>query len=172
MKILVSLGPIIGAVIIIVYVAVIRVYLMLHGTRKFEGTPKLIYKILLGVEIAVVAASFLIPAITGESYLIRGMSRGSKFVITDETFRVSYKEANRAFENSIELTEEELEKVKVKCSAESGTVALTITQGEVAKEVDITNSDMQLDMTGFEPGRIRFTMEGDNASNVAFELFW
>lgn len=40
------------------------------------------------------------------------------------------------------------------------------------KEIDITNMDAVLDLAGFEPGRITFTVVNEEAKNVKFQMKW
>ena len=172
MKILVSLGPIIGVVIIVVYTVCVQVYMMVKGTKTVGKKYKLIYKILMSMEILCVLISIFIPKITGKSYLIDGMARCAAVVNNGTTFKVSYTESKRGWINRIELSEEELSNVRVVCTADEGKVFLKIVQEDQEKTVEITNTDMKLDLSEYEEGYVSFTLSDENAKNVAFELLW
>ena len=49
---------------------------------------------------------------------------------------------------------------------------LRIIQDSNMKEIDITNMDAVLDLAGFEPGRITFTVVNEEAKNVKFQMKW
>ena len=93
-------------------------------------------------------------------------------VNTKSAFRIAYKESNRGYSDTLELDEEDLARVRVRCSAAGEKVFLRIRQEQTQKEIDITKMDSLLDMTDFLPGRITFTMVNENGRNVDFELEW
>ena len=78
----------------------------------------------------------------------------------------------QGYSDTLELDEEDLARVHVRCSSDEGKVFLQIRQEQTQKEIDITNTDSLLDMTDFLPGRITFTMVNENGRNVDFELEW
>ena len=104
--------------------------------------------------------------------MIGGMTIGGNIVNTPTKFKVSYIESGRRYSDRISLSEEKLENIRVICSSDEGTVYLQITQDDKKVTVDITNTDTFLDMSGFEAGKIRFTLGNEDARNVKFELIW
>lgn len=158
MKVLVSLGPIIGVVIIVAYMTFIKIYLAIKGRDSIEKKHKFIYKLLIGIEILLVLIGVLIPKINGDNYLLKGMSKGAYCVIMPETFKVAYKESNRNYNNRIYLQQEELNNVQAICSADEGKVFLRITQEDVQTIVDITNVEIPLDLSQYKEGNISFTL--------------
>lgn len=171
-KILITFGPVIGVGILAVYVLAMRIYVYVKEKEAIPQRYKRIYKLLIIAEIALCVIAFLVPRVTGESYLPDGTTRGGVVVNTKSAFKISYKESNRGYSDTLELTEEDLARVRVWCSCDEGQVCLRIQQDTTLKEVDITNTDSLLDMTDFQPGRITFTMVNENARNVDFELKW
>lgn len=172
MKILITFGPVIGVGILAVYVLAMRIYAYVKENDTIAQRYKGIYKLLIIAEIVLCAIAFLVPRITGESYVPDGTTRGGVVVNTKSAFKISYKESNRGYSDTLELTEEDLARVRVRCSCDEGQVCLRIQQDTTLKEIDITNTDSLLDMTDFQPGRITFTMVNENARNVDFELEW
>lgn len=172
MKVFITFGPVIGAGILAAYVLVMRIYVCVKGRDAIALIYKRIYKLLIVMELAFCAITFLVPRVTGKSYLPDGSTRGGVVVSTKSAFKISYKESNRGYSDTLELDEEDLERMRVRCSCDEGRVYLRIQQEKTWKEVDITNTDSLLDMTDFCPGRITFTMVNENGRNVDFELDW
>lgn len=54
----------------------------------------------------------------------------------------------------------------------NGTASIRITQDNQQVIVDITNTDVLLDMSQFEAKDIRFTLMNEDARNVKLELVW
>lgn len=88
------------------------------------------------------------------------------------SFKVSFAQANRGWSNRVTLTHNELDNVRVKCSAEEGIVYLAITQNEKEQVIDVTNLDTKLDLSTYQIGDITFSISNENAKNVDFELIW
>lgn len=193
MNILVSLGPIIGAVIIVLYITFLRLSYYLKGikiskkqqqaahrsdikvnliSKVASKREKIIYYILIVAEIFLILNRFMLPKVTGRDYLLNGMSTGTKYVISDSAFKVSYKQAKRGYYNRIYLRQKDLDNLGVECSVEQGKALLTIQQDDIKKEVDITNVKSLLDMTDFVEGEISFTLTNEDARNLKFELIW
>ena len=133
---------------------------------------KIIYYILIVAEIFLILNRFMLPKVTGRDYLLNGMSTGTKYVISDSAFKVSYKQAKRGYYNRIYLRQKDLDNLGVECSVEQGKALLTIQQDDIKKEVDITNVKSLLDMTDFAEGEISFTLTNEDARNLKFELIW
>ncbi len=172
MKIIVTFGPVIGGVILAAYVVVLRIYAYVKEKDTVAEKYKRIYKLMIIAEIALCGITFFVPRVTGESYLPDGATQGGVIVNTKSAFRIAYKESNRGYSDTLELDEEDLARVRVRCSAAGGKVFLWIRQEQTQKEIDITKMDSLLDMTDFLPGRITFTMVNENGRNVDFELEW
>ena len=177
MKALVSYGGIIGAVVIAIYCFCVRIYYIVKGKKPNKKQRKNVYLPLIAMaamEVALILVSIIVPRVTNESYLIDGtdMTIGGMSVITKTEFKVSYIESNRNYSNRITLSEDELKNIRAVCSSKKGTVSLRITQDDQQVIVDITNTDVLLDMSPFEAGDIRFTLINENARNVKFELVW
>lgn len=176
MKILVSLGPIIGVVVWAVYCACVQLYAAVKGKEVVKKRQKSILYIpacvMAVIEVVLILITIIVPRVSDESYLIGGMTIGGKHVITPSKFKVSYIESGRGYSDRISLSEEELENIRAVCSSDEGTVYLQITQDDKKVTVDITNTDMMLDMSEFEAGDIRFTLGNEDARNVKFELIW
>ncbi|MDE7273771.1 MAG: hypothetical protein K2N95_12045 [Lachnospiraceae bacterium] len=172
MKVFITFGPVIGVGILAVYVCAMRIFVYVKGGDAIAPIYKRIYRLLIMMELAFCAIAFLVPRVTGESYLPNGATRGGVVVNTKSAFRISYKESNRGYSDTLELDEEDLGRMRVRCSCDEGRVYLRIQQEETWKEVDITNTDSLLDMTDFCPGRITFTMVNERGRNVDFELEW
>lgn len=172
MKIIVTFGPVIGAAIMAVYIFVLRIYVYVKGKDTVAETCKRIYKLMIIAEIALCGITFFVPRVTGESYLPDGATQGGVIVNTKSAFQIAYKESNRGYSDTLELDEEDLARVRVRCSSDEGKVFLRIQQEQTHKEIDITNTDSLLDMTDFLPGRITFTMVNEDGRNVDFELEW
>ena len=172
MKIIVTFGPVIGGVILAAYVVVLRIYAYVKEKDTVAEKYKRIYKLMIIAEAVLCGITFFVPRVTGESYLPDGTAQGGVIVNTKSAFRIAYKESNRGYSDTLELDEEDLARVRVRCSAAGGKVFLWIRQEQTQKEIDITKMDSLLDMTDFLPGRITFTMVNENGRNVDFELEW
>ena len=177
MNVLVSYGAIIGVVIIAIYCFCVQIYYTVKGKKPNKKQQKKIYLPLIAMaalEVALILVSIIVPRVTNESYLIDGtdMTIGGMSVITKTKFKVSYIESNRNYSDRINLSENELKNIRAVCSSEKGTVSLRITQNDQQVIVDITNTDVLLDMSKFNAGDIRFTLINEDARNVKFELVW
>ena len=172
MKIIVTFGPVIGGVILAAYVVVLRIYAYVKEKDTVAEKYKRIYKLMIIAEAVLCGITFFVPRVTGESYLPDGTTQGGVIVNTKSAFQIAYKESNRGYSDTLELDEEDLARVHVRCSSDEGKVFLQIRQEQTQKEIDITNTDSLLDMTDFLPGRITFTMVNENGRNVDFELEW
>lgn len=124
------------------------------------------------IELVLILITIIVPRVSDESYLIGHMTIGGSHVITPTKFKVSYIESGRNYSDRINLSEEELANLRAVCSSDEGSVFLRITQDDKQENVDITNTDMLLNMSGFEAGDIRFTLRNEDARNVKFELIW
>lgn len=172
MKIIVTFGTVIGGVILAAYVVVLRIYAYVKEKDTVAEKYKRIYKLMIIAEAVLCGITFFVPRVTGESYLPDGTTQGGVIVNTKSAFQIAYKESNRGYSDTLELDEEDLARVRVRCSSDEGKVFLQIRQEQTQKEIDITNTDSLLDMTDFLPGRITFTMVNENGRNVDFELEW
>lgn len=175
MKILVSLGPIIGVVVWAVYCACVQLYGAVKGKRAVEKRRKAIYIpacVMAVIEVVLLLITIIVPRVSDESYRIGNMTIGGYIVNTSTKFKVSYIESGRRYSNRINLSEEELANIRAVCSSDEGAVLLRIAQEDKLETIDITNADILLDMSGFEAGHIRFTLVNENARNVKFELIW
>ena len=157
MKLLVSLGPIIGVIAISCYTFIVKINILTKGytIEKY----KRIYYVLIIFELLLIFMSFLLFHAKGDDYLMEGMSTGSSVVITPEKFKVNFKEAKRSFSNRIFIEEQELEEISVKCTAKTGKVFLRIVQDKMDKTVEITNKEEVLDLSEYKPGNISFTLK-------------
>lgn len=176
MKILVSLGPIIGVVVWAVYCAGVQLYAAVKGKETVKKKQKAILYmpacVMAVIEVILILVTIIVPRVSNESYMIGGMTMGGNIVNTPTKFKVSYIESGRGYSDRISLSEEELANIRTVCSSDEGTVYLQITQDDKKVTVDITNTDMLLDMSEFEAGKIRFTLRNEDARNVKFELIW
>ena len=175
MKILVSLGPFIGVIVYAVYCTCIRLYVTVKGREAVIKNRKKIYIpvcVMAVMELVLILITIIVPRVSNESYLIGHMTIGGNVVNTPGKFKVSYIESGRNYSDRISLSEEELANLRVVCSSDTGTVFLRITQDDKQENVDITNTDMLLDMSEFEAGNIRFTLGNEGARTVKFELIW
>lgn len=172
MNILISLGPIIGVGIISLYGIGCRINLQVKGEKQLSKTMKRIYVGLLAMECVLIMTSIVVPKITGKNYLLADMTNLGFRHMTPYTFKVSYFQSNRAYNNRIFMTEEELENVRAICTAEEGRVFLVMVQQELRKEIEITNQDVLLDMSEYIEGDISFILKNEEGKNIKFELVW
>lgn len=170
MDILVCLGPIIGAVIIVGYFIILKIYYIAKNLETTKKSHKNIYKILIAVEAILLLNTIFLPKITGRDYLINGMLTGSVYTISQDTFKVSYMSAKRGFSDTLKLKRSQLENIQAVCLADEGKVYLNITQNNTENKIDITNKTVILDMKEYDEGYITFTLLNENAKNVKFEL--
>lgn len=170
MKLLVSLGSIIGVIVIACYTFIVKINILTkgHTIEKY----KRIYYVLITFELLLISMIFLPFHAKGDDYLMEGMSTGSRVIITPEKFKVKFKEAKRSFSNRIFIEEKELEEISVKCTAKTGKVFLRIVQDKMDKTVEITNKEEALELSEYKPGYISFTLKNENALDVTFELYW
>lgn len=161
-----------GIALIALYAMGIGIYAQVKGKDVITKKHKLIYKVLLGIESILILAMLLLPKVTKSNFLPEGMSDRSVVVNTDDNFKVSFAQANRGWSNQVTLTQNELDNVRVKCSAEEGTVYLAITQNQKEQVMDVTNLDTKLDLSTYQVGDITFSISNENAKNVDFELIW
>lgn len=173
MKVLVSLGPIIGVVVWAVYCACVQLYGAVKGKDAVKKKTVYISVCVMAViEVVLILITIIVPRVSDESYRIGNMTIGGYIVNTPTKFKVSYIESGRRYSNRIKLNEEELANIRAVCSSDEGTVFLRIAQEDKLETIDITNADILLDMSGFEAGHIRFTVVNEDARNVKFELIW
>jgi len=110
-------------------------------------------------------ASDRIPFVSNVSIGMVSNSIGDKW-------SVSFKTSGEKLERRISLTEEELGKLSLKCSAAEGTVYLLFLQGDQTKLLDITSYDGSVDLEGFEEGKIDMIFYNEKARDVKMKLSW
>ncbi|MSS63892.1 hypothetical protein [Velocimicrobium porci] len=104
--------------------------------------------------------------------IVDGMAIGAEHSLTENQFLVSYKTAGRSFRQTIKIKEEELEQVRVACTAKEGEVFLKMTQQATEKTFNVTNFDGIIDMKGFHAGEINLETYNKQAKEVSVEVIW
>ena len=103
MKNIVTIGPVIGGVILAAYVVVLRIYAYVKEKDTVAEKYKRIYKLMIIAEAVLCGITFFVPRVTGESYLPDGTTQGGVIVNTKSAFRIAYKESNRGYSDTLEL---------------------------------------------------------------------
>ena len=92
---------------------------------------------------------------------------------TDDSWIYIAERRNGIHVTSINFTADELSALHLESSNERGEILLTLTQGSVSKEIDISDGfNGHLDMSDFEPGRITFRLQFDSARQVNIAFRW
>lgn len=175
MKILVSLGWMIGLIIWAVCMWAFRIYALVKGKdlawkEQIRKKLKRFCIVFALIEAILILTTIFVPRIAKGDYLLEGMSNSSVVVSTPSNFKVSFYQAKRGYENRMHFDAEELDGIRAVCSAEEGQVFLRIEQENVETELEITNNDILLDMSDYKEGDIRFTLTNVDARKVKFKL--
>ncbi|MCL2198535.1 MAG: hypothetical protein FWB80_06400 [Defluviitaleaceae bacterium] len=93
--------------------------------------------------------------------------------VANNTWRVSPARANGSSRVNYTFTAANLEALTVRSTNAEGNISLTLTQGDTEKTIDITSQFYKnLDMNGFESGRIRLHLVFENARDVDTLISW
>ncbi|MCL1996373.1 MAG: hypothetical protein FWG63_09230 [Defluviitaleaceae bacterium] len=108
-------------------------------------------------------------AATGRAGSWAGMSRN----VGNQEWSVSANSANGWVRHTFELNAQELANFRVAGTLGTGEMHLYLDQGEIRRRVDIyDNFAESIDMHGFEPGRIRLTLEFSHVHNARVTINW
>ena len=93
--------------------------------------------------------------------------------VENNTWRATPYRANGTSRIDYTFTSANLEAMTVKSTNSDGNIFLTLTQGEREKTFDITGEFIQnIDISDFEPGRIRLRLNFQNARNIDTLISW
>ncbi len=85
---------------------------------------------------------------------------------------VSFKTSGETLYKTVDLDEEEMEKVWVESSCEEGNLYLLLIQGKQSEVVDITDFEGYLDLSKYQQGQIKMQFYNEKARNAKFKLNW
>jgi hypothetical protein len=102
-----------------------------------------------------------------------GSSNNGIYNVSNNTWRASPYRANGNSRINYAFTAANLEAMTVRSTNSEGSVSLVFTQGDIEKTLDITGEFYEnIDMSGFESGRIRLRLVFENARNVDALISW
>jgi len=155
--------------------------------KKFTAIIILAVLLIVGIIAAILAVNFNREGVAFNSGTFSTTARGRTFSIgvhtnssnngiynvSSNTWRASPYRANGNSRIYYTFTAANLEAMTVRSTNAEGSVSLTFTQGDVEKTLDITREFYEnIDMRGFEPGRIRLRLVFENARNVNTLINW
>ncbi|MCL1883203.1 MAG: hypothetical protein FWF81_05550 [Defluviitaleaceae bacterium] len=109
----------------------------------------------------------------GFTFGVQAGSRNGIYNVTDNTWRATPYRANGNSRVDYTFTAANLEAMTVESTNAEGRISLTFTQGDTERAFDVTNEFHEnIDMSGFEPGRIRVRLVFENASDVNTLIRW
>jgi len=92
---------------------------------------------------------------------------------TDNGWTLTAKSADTGESHFADLDDAALAAFQVKSTSSTGKSFLTITQGDTEISIDISGEfDENIDMSGFEPGQIKFHLNFEKANDVDVAISW
>ena len=135
--------------------------------------PAILFAVLLVVSVGLLVGSALSDNMAGFASVRTGVFRRSMDWYSNGNWRFNAERANGRITRNPVLSAEELNTVFVMNSNSDGTVRLEVTQGNVERSFDLTdNFNGYLDMSDFNPGRIRMRLVFDGAIGVNTSVQW
>jgi hypothetical protein len=123
--------------------------------------------------IAFNSGTFTTSGGTGFTFGITPGERGGISNVSNNTWRASPSSANGSSRIDYTFTTANLEAMTVRSTNSEGKISLSFTQGDTERIFDITGEFHEnIDMSGFEPGRIRLRLVFDNARDVNTVVSW
>ena len=138
-------------------------------------TKKLVLLIsALALVIVATVTVVLVVAFTREGVAVNsGTFTGSPNNVANDSWNISVARANGSSRIDYTFTAANLSAMHVTSTNSSGSITLTATQGDIERTFDITGAfNDNIDMSGFEPGRVRLRLQFSNAENVEILINW
>ncbi|MCL2677437.1 MAG: hypothetical protein FWE85_00100 [Clostridiales bacterium] len=102
-----------------------------------------------------------------------GSSSGMKKNLKAYVWEISATSLNGTATRTVNLNAEELANFLVNNTNSEGKVSLTIIQGDVDRTVGLSEEfDEKIDMSDFEPGRVKLRLKFENAKDVDISITW
>lgn len=162
-------------VIGIIIFIILGFYGMYLSYKKENKNTNLVHKtriFIIVFEIILALSEILYVQLSPNLPIIEGVSIGSVYNFGENRFYLSYKTSGRGYSDFIDMDEEELQNISVKCKCHTGNVFIKLSQGTVEQIIDVTNYEGFLDMKDFVPGIITLETYNENARNVKLEITW
>jgi len=123
--------------------------------------------------VAVNSGTFTTSGGTGFTFGVRAGSRGGISNVSNNTWRASPSRANGSSRVDYTFTAANLEAMTVRSTNTEGNVSLTFMQGDIERTFDISGDFHEnINMSDFEPGRIRLRLAFENARNIDTLISW
>ena len=126
--------------------------------------------------VIIVATIVVITACSSETRVVSSWTTSGTLTHNNEvdSWLISVNKVNGSSRRDITFTSESLTALHVENTNNSGSVTLTIAQGETERMIDISdNFNEILDISDdFEPGSIRLQLAFESAENVSVSLSW
>ncbi|MDR2599420.1 MAG: hypothetical protein LBC73_04000 [Oscillospiraceae bacterium] len=123
--------------------------------------------------IAVNSGTFTTSSGTGFTFGVQAGARGGISNVSNNTWRANPSRANGNSRVDYTFTAANLEAMTVRSTNSEGRISITFIQDDIEITFDITGEFHEnIDMSGFEPGRIRLRLEFENAENVDTLISW
>ena len=105
----------------------------------------------------------------------RGVSADLHGNVHDEDgWAIGFISSDEKYSLTVNMTSHNLSAFNISCGSLSGKVYLTINQGDLHKQLDITNTEGKHDLRdyGFSPGDIELIVSNDNAKAAGIAIAW
>ena len=123
--------------------------------------------------IVVNSGTFTASGGTGFTFGVQAGGRGGISNVSNNTWRASPSRANGNSRVDYTFTAANLEAMTVRSTNSEGSMSITFIQGNIERTFDITGEFHEnIDMSDFEPGRIRLRLEFENARDVDTVVSW
>ena len=110
---------------------------------------------------------------TGFTFGVQAGSRNGISNVSNNTWRAIPYRANGNSRIDYTFTDTNLEAMTVKSTNSEGRISLTFIQGDMERTFDITGEFHEnIDMSDFQPGRIRLRLDFENARNIDTLISW
>jgi hypothetical protein len=164
----------------------IIVYLLAGRTKKDEPAPGKYKKAIIAAAICFVLSTGLFAAglvtfvtaelegfSTGFGSVSSGVSTVSRSQVRNNVWTYTARSKNGWERRSPNLTAEQLANFHVLSDSGEGVLLLRLEQGDVSETIDISGFfDQQINMSAFEAGRVRITIEFSRARDVDITINW
>ncbi|MDR2569773.1 MAG: hypothetical protein LBD23_05695 [Oscillospiraceae bacterium] len=157
--------------IVIIMVAAIMIIGIVAASAAFISP--FIFDVFDREGIAFNSGTFTTSGGTGFTFGVTPGEKGGISNVSNNTWKVSPSSANGSSRIDYTFTTANLEAMTVTSTNSEGNISLTFTQGDTERIFDIAGEFHEnIDMSGFESGRIRLRLVFDNAKDVNTVVSW
>ncbi len=98
---------------------------------------------------------------------------GLKHTVEENSWEISASRVNGNASRNIEFSADNLAALHAENTNGAGNISILLTQGDTKKTVDVSGDfNDDIDMSDFEPGKVRLRLEFKNTEGVSISVTW